>query len=49
MTVVMIPWLHGWFLSPEELKALSLPISSLSLTSQGSGSSYLPFSGAWMP
>ena len=24
MTVVIIPWLHGWLLSLEELKALSL-------------------------
>ena len=47
--MVIIPWLLGWFLPPEELKAVSRPISSLSLASQGSGSSYLPFSGAWVP
>lgn len=40
MTVEIILWLCLWFLSPEELKALSLPISSLFPTSQGSGSYY---------
>lgn len=37
MTVIIIPWLCLWSLSSEELKALFLPISSLSPTSQGSG------------
>lgn len=43
MTLVITPWLCLWLLSSEELKALSLLISSLSLTSQGSGS-YHPIS-----
>lgn len=40
MTVVIIPWICLWALSSEKLKALSLPISSLSPTSQGSVSYY---------
>lgn len=43
--MVITPWVCLWSLSSEELKALSLPISSLSPTSQGSGSYDAHFSG----
>lgn len=44
MAVVITPWIGLWSLSSEELKGLSLPISSLSPSSQGGGSYYLYFS-----